>query len=171
MHGGIVEAHSQGVNQGSEFVVRIPADDGLQVESAGLESNPPREMQNDARLRVVVVDDNVDAAESLADLLRLHDHDVRVAHDGLTGLETVRRYRPDVVLLDIGLPGMDGYEVARRLRADNNHSMLLVAISGYGREEDRQLAREAGMADHFVKPVQYESLQSLLDTVVTPSAT
>lgn len=171
MHGGVVEAHSQGVNRGSEFVVRLPADDGVPAESAGRAIVPANEMPNcSTRLRVVVVDDNVDAAESLADLLRLHDHDVRVAHDGLTGLATARGFRPDVVLLDIGLPGMDGYEVARQLRADNTHTMLLVAISGYGREEDRQLAREAGIAHHFVKPIQFQSLQSLLDTIGTSSA-
>jgi CheY-like chemotaxis protein len=119
------------------------------------------------RLRTVVVDDNVDAAESLADLLRMLGHDVQVAHDGPGGLAVARAAKADVVLLDIGLPGMSGYEVARRLRADPDFTALLVAVSGYGREEDRHQSREAGIEHHFVKPLDFRQLQLLFDHVCT----
>ena len=117
------------------------------------------------RLRVVVVDDNVDAAESLAELLRLVGHEVHVTHDGPAGLEAARSLRPDVVLLDIGLPGMDGYEVARRLERRPGFDAVMVAVSGYGRDEDRRASREAGMTHHFVKPIDFRALRSLLDSL------
>jgi signal transduction histidine kinase/DNA-binding response OmpR family regulator len=166
MHGGSVEAFSEGSGQGSEFVVRIP----LLVE----ERSPPAPEANGnhggrdrpRQLRVVVVDDNVDGAESLADLLGLLGHQVKVAHDGPGAMELIGMFRPEVVLLDIGLPGMDGYEVARRLRSGDRPVPLLVAVSGYGREEDLQHAREAGFEHHFVKPVQFESIRTLLDNLM-----
>ena len=167
MHNGSVEARSEGLGRGSEFIVRLPARYASKAEDEDhdYDSNNRRGSQQNGRLRLVVVDDNVDAAESLADLLRLLDHEVRVAHDGLSGLAAARAFRPDVVLLDIGLPGMDGYEVARQLSAEPESAMVLVAVSGYGRDEDRKLAAEAGIAHHFVKPIQFNSLQALLDSV------
>jgi CheY-like chemotaxis protein len=119
------------------------------------------------RLLTVVVDDNVDAAESLADLLRMLGHDVQVAHDGPGGLALALAAKPDVVLLDIGLPGMSGYEVARRLRADPDFTALLVAVSGYGREEDRHQSRQAGIEHHFVKPLDFPQLQRLFDRITS----
>jgi signal transduction histidine kinase/DNA-binding response OmpR family regulator len=163
MHGGSVAAYSGGPNQGSEFVVRLPA---LAAPP------PPRPSENgsrrepvvkSARRRVLVVDDNVDAAEGMALLLRLSGHEVRTAHDGPSALGAVDAFRPELVLLDIGLPRMDGYEVARRLRARPELAALrLVAITGYGQEEDRQRCKEAGFDQHLVKPVDPQVLQQLL---------
>ena len=158
MHGGKVQASSEGPGQGSEFVVRLPlenakprpalADNGAAVQHAA-----------DSRCRVLVVDDNVDAAETLAMLARLYGHEVRIAHTGPSGLETARNYHPEIVLLDIGLPGLDGYEVARRLRNEpGGDQILLVAVTGYGREEDRARARAAGFDHHLMKPFDPASL-------------
>jgi CheY-like chemotaxis protein len=112
----------------------------------------------------MVIDDNIDAAETLADLVAILGHEVRAAHDGPTGIAAAAEFRPDVVLLDIGLPGMDGYEVARRLRAGAANAVL-VAVSGYGREEDRAASRAAGFVHHFVKPIDFDALQSVFATV------
>lgn len=165
LHGGAVEAHSAGLGKGSEFVVRLPTI-SAPTNNGSFDSTPMANghSTNPAlRLRTIVVDDNVDAAESLADLLRMLGHDVQVAYDGPGGLAMARAAKPDVVLLDIGLPGMSGYEVARRLRADPDFTALLVAVSGYGREEDRRQSKEAGIEHHFVKPLDFRQLQLLLD--------
>jgi two-component system CheB/CheR fusion protein len=120
-------------------------------------------------VRVLVVEDNVDAAESLATLLRVWGHDVQVVHDGLEALDVASESRPEVVLLDIGLPGLDGYQVARRLREDVGlHTSLLVAMTGYGQPEDRRRSREAGIHHHFVKPVEPLVLRNLLADVAAP---
>ena len=107
----------------------------------------------------------MDGAESLADLIGALGHDVRTAHDGATGLGVVREFEPDVVLLDIGLPGMDGFEVARRLRGEVRTRAALVTVSGYGREEDRAQSRQAGCERHFVKPIDLGTLRTILATV------
>jgi CheY-like chemotaxis protein len=117
------------------------------------------------------VDDNVDGVESLADLIGLLGHQVRIAHDGPTGIRVVSEFDPDIVLLDIGLPGMDGYEVARRIRREFGTRIVLIAVSGYGREEDREQSREAGCQQHLVKPVEFRTLQTLLASVSTPQHT
>jgi signal transduction histidine kinase/response regulator RpfG family c-di-GMP phosphodiesterase len=168
LHNGSVEARSEGLGCGSEFIVRLPMLSGA-AASRGTEPalRPNGEKLPPDRLRAVVVDDNVDAAESLADLLRLFGHEVHVKHDGPTGLEAARNLRPDLVLLDLGLPGMDGFEVARQLSADPDFEAVMVAVSGYGREEDRRASREAGMTHHFVKPIDFRSLRSLLDSLHT----
>jgi signal transduction histidine kinase/CheY-like chemotaxis protein len=167
LHGGTVEARSEGIGRGSEFIVRLPTlvepevnGSAGPVKAAELEKSLPCD-----RLRAVVVDDNVDAAESLADLLRLFGHEVHVLHDGPTGLAAARNLRPDLVLLDLGLPGMDGFEVARRLRAEPGFEAVMVAVSGYGRDEDRRASREAGMKHHFVKPIDFPALRALLDSL------
>jgi CheY-like chemotaxis protein len=130
-----------------------------QLESAG-----------EAR-RILVVDDNTDAAESLADLLRVYGHDARVAHNGLAALELVPAFLPAVVFLDIGMPGMDGYEVARRLRRmPEGVEALLIAVTGFGRSEDRQRSEEAGFDRHVTKPLNPKSLLSLLSQREGPSA-
>src|SRR5205807_1390091 len=120
--------------------------------------------------RVLVVDDNVDAAATLAELVVLWGHEVRVVHDGRLALEEVSRYQPEVVLLDIGLPQMDGYEVARRLREQpGGLALRLVAVTGYGQEQDRRKSQAAGFDDHLVKPVDAEALQQLLADASPPS--
>ena len=117
-----------------------------------------------ARRRIVIVDDNIDASQSLATLLRLSGHDVFVASDGPSALQTVRTARPDLVMLDIGLPGMSGYEVARRLR-ESGCKGRLVAVTGYGAPEDRQRSHEAGFDHHLVKPIEPASLAQLIARV------
>jgi CheY-like chemotaxis protein len=118
------------------------------------------------------VDDHKDAAESVALLLRLWGHDVRIAPDGPTGLETVRVFRPQVVLLDIGLPNMDGYEVARRLRQEfGPNSMFLVAVTGYGQSEDRRKSAQAGFDVHLVKPVNPNDLEALFARIAAGQGT
>src|SRR5262245_20767180 len=167
MHGGKIEAHSAGLGKGSEFVTRLtalaePAMGPAQEPAEG----PPMPSANGSRRRVLVVDDNVDSAESLAVLLRLYGHDVRLAHDGEAALEEARSFRPDVLFLDISLPKMDGYEVARRLRLDPAMGGLtLVAMTGYGQEEERRRTREAGFHSHLVKPVDFDMLQELLSSL------
>ena len=166
LHGGTVEAHSAGPGQGSEFIVRLP------LRSGGDEVGSEGTREGDARpaaaarkgLRVLVVEDNVDGARSLGLLLRLDGHEVRAVHDGPAALVEAAAFRPEVVLLDIGLPrGMDGYEVARRLRQlPGNESAFLVALTGFGQEEDRQRSSAAGFDAHLVKPVNPEVLHDLL---------
>ncbi|HEV8534185.1 MAG TPA: ATP-binding protein [Candidatus Limnocylindria bacterium] len=162
LHGGSVEALSDGAGLGSEFVVRLPI-----VADEATKSAPARSANGDGvlgpRRKVLVVDDNVDAAESLAELLREYGHDARTAHDGDTAIVEAERMRPDVVLLDIGLPLVDGYEVARRLRAHEGlNSTILVALTGFGEDRHRRLAREAGFDHHVTKPVDVSQLEDLL---------
>jgi PAS domain S-box-containing protein len=160
MHGGTVEARSQGTASGSEFVVRIPA-------------APPAPRAAESPLRetpvavtpktILVVDDNVDAAEAMSMLLTIIGHTTRVAHDGPEALEAVRSYAPDVVLLDLGLPGMTGFEVCQKIRAmDGTKAPLVVALTGWGQDSDRKKSRESGFDHHLVKPVDYDALADLL---------
>src|SRR5262245_19745901 len=170
MHGGKIEVQSAGLGKGSEFVTRLPALAEPAMEPA---TEPAPEPADEPPIpsaigsrRVLVVDDNVDSAESLAVLLRFYGHDVRLAHDGEAALEEARSYRPDVMFLDLNLPKMDGYEVARRLRLEPAMSgMTLVAMTGYGQEEERRRTREAGFHLHLVKPVDFDILQDLLSSL------
>jgi two-component system CheB/CheR fusion protein len=159
MHGGSVQAFSEGPGKGSEFVVRLPALAGARAPGQGpMSANGPA-----APRRILVVDDNRDAADSLAVFLSADGHEARTAYDGPEALEAARAYRPEAVLLDIGMPGMDGYEVARRLRQEPGlERALLVALTGYGQESDRRRSREAGIDYHLVKPVEPEELRALL---------
>lgn len=159
MHGGTVQAFSKGPGHGSEFVVRLPT-----CAAVATPSGPhPSESQSAMQLRILVVDDNVDAAESLGLLLRIQGHEIQTAHDGADALRLASVFRPDVVLLDIGLPRLDGYEVARRLRKDDNtRRCLLVAMTGYGQEEDRRKSRAAGFDLHIVKPVHPDAVREIL---------
>jgi PAS domain S-box-containing protein len=158
LHGGRVEARSAGLNQGSEFVVELPLLEGPQRET----SRPtPRDHPAPVSrpMRVLVVDDNIDAAEMLAEWLGAVGHSVRVAADGPTALEIAADFKPDVALLDIGLPVMDGYEVARRLRDQPGCAkMRLIALTGYGQESDHERSRRAGFEDHLVKPVDLDAI-------------
>jgi signal transduction histidine kinase len=166
LHGGSVAAFSDGADTGSEFVVRLPLT--VQAEPDPPEDRSPLPVTVEAARRIVrlmVVDDQVDGAQTLALLLRMMGHEVRVAHNGPEALEAAVAFRPEIVLLDIGLPGgMDGYEVARRLRAHPGlERTVLVALTGHGGAADRGRAREAGFSDYFVKPVDVEALGRFLD--------
>lgn len=159
MHGGTVSASSSGVGKGSQFTLTIPV----------LDKKPrpqqPREVAAGpaqvAPRRVLLVEDNADAASSLALILKLAGHEVRTARDGKAALAAAREFVPEVVLLDIGLPGMTGYEVAKRLREDGS-SPLIVAMTGYGQEADRRRSREAGIVMHLVKPIDPNEIEAFL---------
>jgi CheY-like chemotaxis protein len=161
MNGGTVEARSEGIGKGAEFVVRLPV-----VAAPGEQPAPPDaaiEQPREPTLRVLVVDDNIDGCTMLASLLRLRKYGVQMAHTGPVALAIAKAWRPDVVLLDIGLPQLDGYEVARRLRADPAlENVKLVATTGYGNEKDLQLAREAGFDAHLLKPIDLQDVEKLL---------
>lgn len=159
LHGGSVEAHSAGQGQGSEFVVRLP------VLKRSARWKPPEEpdLRKLRPRRVLIVDDNADAADSMAMLLGLDQHEVRVVYDGNTALDAAREFEPEVLLLDIGLPGIDGYAVARQLRAAvESKATLVIAVTGYGQSEDRERSKAAGFDHHLVKPVDPEALRRLL---------
>jgi PAS domain S-box-containing protein len=160
LHGGSVEASSEGPGRGAEFVVRLPCRPSNEAPTLPKEKATASESQDASEgCRILVVDDNRDSAESMALLLRLSGHETWLAFDGNTAVSLAAEHAPDAVLLDIGLPGMDGYQVASRLRElpQTSHS-LLIALTGYGQEEDRQRSRAAGFSEHFVKPVDPESL-------------
>jgi signal transduction histidine kinase/ActR/RegA family two-component response regulator len=166
LHGGHVEAHSAGTGQGSEFIIRLPAfaDQRVKREEMPLDAALGERRKVDAaRLRILVVDDHHDAGDSLATVLRLLGHVVRVAYDGPSGLVAARAFQPDVALLDIGMPGMDGIELGQRLRHEVGlERMLMFALTGFGRDEDRHRSREAGFDAHLVKPVDLASLSQLI---------
>ncbi len=161
LHGGTVRAASDGPGRGAEFVIRLPRlDDTAPIAPAptanGSSAVEPR------RHRILVVDDNVDAAESLGMLLELDGHAVTITHEGVQALATALAERPSVILLDIGLPGMDGYEVCRRLRAEGFADTRIIAMTGYGQDKDKQRAMEAGFDLHTVKPVEFSKLKAIL---------
>jgi two-component system CheB/CheR fusion protein len=167
MHGGRVEAFSEGPNRGSEFIVHLPllAESAPEPQRSGPQG--PNEAAEVVLCRVLVVDDNVDSAESMALLLELEGHAVEVAYDGPTAVEAARRMRPHVVLLDIGLPGMNGYEVARVLRQEPRlDKTVLIALTGYGKAEDRARTKAAGFDHHLTKPVDQELLASLIKSYI-----
>jgi len=162
MHGGSVEARSEGPRRGSEFVVRLPVLPGRPGQASLRSAEPDSPLPSPGR-RILVVDDNTDAADGLANFLRTLGHSVRTVYDGTSAIEEARRIRPEIVLLDIGMPGADGHEVARRLRGEVAlTSSLLVALSGYCQESDRQRSREAGFDHHLAKPVDLTRLEGLL---------
>jgi len=162
LHGGRVEAYSAGTGRGSEFIVRLPrgaAPAQRQPASPSLSAGTPA--AGPRPRRILVVDDNVDAATTVAELLRLMGNEVSMVHDGLSAVDAVAEMTPDIVLLDIGLPGIDGYEAARRIRAHAGSSVRLIALTGWGQDKDRQQASAAGFDEHWVKPVPLEKLQAL----------
>jgi signal transduction histidine kinase len=162
LHGGRVDAKSPGLGQGSEFVVHLPADATPSLKATMTET-PSTPDPGGSRLRVLVVDDNEDSADTLATLLRMAGHDVDVARDGLGAVDRTASFDPDLVLLDIGLPGINGYEAARRIRQlPRGAAVQLVALTGWGQEDDRRRSREAGFDQHLVKPVDFDALRTLL---------
>ncbi|ASL48219.1 Autoinducer 2 sensor kinase/phosphatase LuxQ [Burkholderia sp. AD24] len=159
LHGGTVAAFSDGAGSGSEFMIRLPLS---RAASAPADRAAP-EPALAAGLRVVIVDDNADAADSLAMVLELEGHEVRTAGDGLAGLALIGEFAPHAVILDIGLPRLNGYEVARRIRREyGGASLLLIAVTGWGQQQDKQTAVEAGFDHHFTKPVDPRELQQVL---------
>jgi len=175
MHGGTVEAHSEGLGRGSSFTIRVPTvprelrkttpsrDAGaIPPRAAGTEHSPP--VGDAARSRrVLIVDDNIDAANMLGRLVTLLGHETCVALDGPSALEVMPTFLPDIVLLDIGMPGMNGYDVARRIRERGSVQPVLVALTGWGQAKDKQRAAEAGFDHYLVKPVERAALQKLLE--------
>jgi PAS domain S-box-containing protein len=167
LHGGQIEARSGGPGRGSEFIVRLPA-----LKPTG-EGSPPAADSEDApdasRCRILVADDSVDTAELLARVLRFRGHEVRTAHDGPGALAETTAFQPDVAVLDIGMPGLSGYEVAREIRSRFGDHIVLVAVTGWGQEEDKRRAREYGFDHHLTKPIDSAALQRLLREV-SPAA-
>ena len=161
MHGGRVEARSDGPGRGSEFIVRLPL---VTARAVAREADRPHKGRSAvAERRILVVDDNRDAAESLGMLLKYLGADVHTANDGPDALEALRNYRPSIMLLDIGMPGMDGFEVARRVRREpSGGDVTLIALTGWGQEEDRRRSKEAGFDHHLIKPVDLGALEQVL---------
>jgi PAS domain S-box-containing protein len=159
LHGGALEAHSEGRGRGAEFVLRIPLDEAAAPEQASAQDAA----KPSAARRILVVDDNVDAATMLELLLRSLGHETRAVYDGASALKAAAEFHPDVVLLDIGMPDLDGYEVARRLRAMKDAPRRIVAVTGWGQPADRQRSQEAGFDRHLVKPVEANELVRILD--------
>jgi CheY-like chemotaxis protein len=165
MHNGTVEAKSEGLGQGSEFIVRLPLMN--EVPIAPPSPSPIHEV-NLPKLSVLVVDDNQDAATTLAMLLQLLGCDVVTANDGPSALQILKTYHPAVVFLDIGMPGMDGYEVARRIRLlPDQQQATVVALTGWGQQEDRRLSSESGFDHHMLKPADIATLKALFTSINT----
>jgi two-component system CheB/CheR fusion protein len=171
MHGGSVTARSDGLGHGSEFVIRLPlfirerieSGQPIQQLSALEQSMTNADLATRAQRRILVADDNNDALESLATLLQLSGHEVYTAANGAVALESAEQHRPEVALLDIGMPKLDGYEVARRIRAQPwGQRITLVALTGWGQDSDRKRSQEAGFDSHLVKPLDLDKLTELL---------
>jgi signal transduction histidine kinase/ActR/RegA family two-component response regulator len=169
MHGGSVTARSEGLGTGSEFVIRLPLfireriESGQTIQLSALEQSMTNAEGTRTQRRILVADDNNDALESLATLLQLSGHEVYTAANGAVALESAEQHRPEVVLLDIGMPKLDGYEVARRIRAQPwGQRITLVALTGWGQDSDRRRSQEAGFDSHLVKPLDLDKLTELL---------
>jgi PAS domain S-box-containing protein len=164
MHGGSIEARSEGLGKGAEFVVRLPVVIEEALPQAPAEKEEPA--AHKSSLRILIVDDNRDAADSLVMLLQLLGNATRMAYDGQQGVNVAGEFRPDVILLDIGLPKLDGYEACRRIREQSwGKKAVLVAVTGWGQEQDRRRSHEAGFDHHMVKPVDPHDLMKLLATL------
>jgi len=162
MHQGTITASSEGLGKGSEFIVHLPLAEG----PATAAEEPVAETAAPVSMRVLVVDDNQDAADSLGMVLKFLGTDVRVCHDGPSALEMLGTFRPDLVLLDLGMPGMDGYEVARRIRQNPEYrDLTLIALTGWGQEDDRRRSRSAGFDHHLIKPAGVDALRALMTTM------
>jgi len=160
MHGGVVEAHSSGPGEGSEFVVKLPL---VAAPGAAISTTTQRDLATVTRKRIIVVDDNDDQVQSLATLLTMMGHDVALAANGQDAIDRAIRFQPDLMLIDIGMPGMEGYEVARRIRErPDMQNILLVAQTGWGGDVERQRSKEAGFDDHLVKPLTPTTLEEVI---------
>ena len=164
LHGGTITAQSPGLGEGSTFTVRLPLveTDAIKAEPQTTVAATSAQSPMSGR-RVLVVDDNVDGAESLAKLLQFAGHETRTAHSGPEALDAARPFKPEVVFLDIGLPGMNGYEVAKRLRGEPSLSgAVLVALTGWGSEDDKRQSGEAGFDFHLTKPAEVTAIENIL---------
>jgi CheY-like chemotaxis protein len=173
LHGGTVEARSEGLGRGSEFIVRLPRTIVVSREQPAGASRSTEPLRMNGKL--LIVDDNRDAAETMAAVLRFSGYEVHTAFSGAAALEIAARLHPQAVLLDIGMPGMNGHEVARRMRHEAwGRHIALIAVTGWGQEDDKQQARAAGFDDHLTKPVdpgEVERLLSRLLSVSSPAGT
>lgn len=168
MHGGSIEPRSDGEGMGSEFVVRLP----VLCESSVVAKSGSDIARDPARRRILIVDDNRDSADSLAMLLEITNNKTYLAHDGMEALEAIETHRPEVVLLDIGLPKLDGHEVCRRVREQPwGKDLVIIALTGWGQDDDRRKSQEAGFNGHLVKPVDYDKLLELLSELTSGSET
>jgi CheY-like chemotaxis protein len=177
LHGGTITAHSAGLNQGSEFIVQLPVQSTHQSapephESAASRDAPvPASAAAEAR-RVLVADDNRDGADIMALLLQQSGYDVSVAHSGPDALTAAAQNKPEIAILDIGMPGMNGYEVAQRIRREAwGKQMLLIALTGWGQEDDRRKAFDAGFDHHLIKPIDPQALEALMACASRPART
>jgi CheY-like chemotaxis protein len=163
MHGGSVEARSEGAGCGSEFVVHLPVAADVIAEASAPAVSPPAELPPALPRRVLVADDNADNADALAALLRLNGHMVETALDGETAYTVAERFRPDVMLLDIGMPKLNGYDVCRKIREQAwGRKIRVIAQTGWGQAHDRRLSEEAGFDGHLVKPLDLTAVDALL---------
>jgi CheY-like chemotaxis protein len=169
MHGGTVTAESAGAGKGSTFTVRLPV---LEDHAESTPEEPAGEgpRHSGAERRILVVDDNRDSATSMALMLKLMNNEVRIAHDGVEALEVAESFRPQVILMDVGMPRLNGYETTRRIRERPwGRSVTIIALTGWGQEGDKVLSKEAGCNGHLVKPVNLPDLEKLLaETAVAP---
>jgi CheY-like chemotaxis protein len=166
LHHGTIEAHSSGPGMGSEFIVRLPVLD-VRPAASPAGAQPEEKPVAGSKHRILVVDDNVDSAQSLGLLLSRLGHEIQLAHDGLEAVQAAGVFHPQVVLLDIGLPKMNGYEAARRIRERPSEAKVtIIALTGWGQEKDKQLASEAGFDHHLTKPVEPAALNKLLSEIV-----
>lgn len=168
LHGGTITANSKGLGKGSELVIQLPTLSEQEIGAIKPQVVETPEPMAEKKLKVLLVDDNEDFAEALGDLILEDGHDLRIVHDGNGALNTALKFKPDIILLDVGLPEMDGFEVARALRKKPGiKDTLLVAITGYGQYEDRTRAMEAGFDQHFVKPIKFNELRKLFSSQVS----
>jgi PAS domain S-box-containing protein len=170
MHGGSVEARSDGIGRGSQFIVRLPTVSTREVAAPVADASSTAQSDAPRPRRILIVDDNRDGAETMAMLIQAIGHEARMVHEGSAAAEAARSYAPDLVLLDIGLPGMDGYQVARQFKGyDDLRHIRLAAATGYGQDEDRKRAVEAGFDEFLVKPISFEKLQELISRLEGPT--
>jgi CheY-like chemotaxis protein len=162
LHGGSIEAQSEGAGKGSEFIVRMPLASG---EASFSDSSAKRGPDDSgARRRVLVVDDNVDSAQSLATMLKILGHESRVVHDGLAAVAAAAEFAPEIIVMDVGMPKLNGFEACRRIRAETREGKgpFIIALTGWSQEEDRFRCQEAGFNMHLVKPIEMHTLLGVL---------
>jgi CheY-like chemotaxis protein len=159
LHGGTIQAASEGLGKGSEFTVRIPP---LPPEDATTSTTENSSGHLQQARRIVVADDNVDSAAVLAELLRIAGHKVKMVHDGAAAVDAVLSDEPDLAVLDIGMPKLNGYDVAKRIRVSENKRTVLIAVTGWGQEEDKRRSAAAGFDHHLTKPVDITTLNQII---------